>query len=418
VKLIFLNRYFHPDISATSQMLSSLAFHLAAEGAEVHVITSRQRYDDPAARLPPREALHGVDAHRVWTSRFGRTHMAGRAIDYLTFYLSAALALALLARRGDVVVAKTDPPLIGVPAAVIARVRGARLVNWLQDVFPEVAARTGVRLARGAAGALLRALRNRSLRSAVVNVVIGERMHAELRSIPGLASARFAVIHNWADGAAIVPVAADANPLREAWGLKGRFVVAYSGNMGRVHEFETILGAAGRLRERPGIVFLFIGDGHQRAWIEREATGRNLANVRFQPYQPRQGLGESLGVADLHLTSLQPAMEGLLVPSKVYGILASGRPVLHVGEAAGEVGRILSDARAGFTVATGDPGLLAQRIEALESDPALRAELGANARIAFDALYGQGIAHAQWSRLLQEAGAGTSDRIAQRNATV
>lgn len=404
VKLIFLNRYFHPDISATSQMLSDLAFHLAAQGSEVHVIASRQRYDEPGAQLPAREETGGVFIHRVRTSRYGRGRLPGRAVDYASFYLSASLALAGLARRGDVVIAMTDPPLVGIPAALVARLRGARLVNWLQDVFPEVAARMGVGLARGLPGAVIRALRGWSLRAAAVNVVLGERMRAEVQSLPGLGKARYAVIHNWADGDAIVPAADGANALREEWGLAGKFVVAYSGNMGRVHEFETILGAAERLRDRAGIVFLFIGGGHHRAWIEQEAFGRNLANVHFRPYQPRERLAASLGVADAHLTCLLPSMEGLIVPSKIYGILASGRAALHVGDPRGAIGGILGEARAGFSVPTGDPALLAQRILELESDPALRAELGANARKAFDARYARDIAFGHWARVLELAG--------------
>ena len=331
--------------------------------------------------------------------------MLGRAVDYASFYLSGSLELLRLARRGDVVIAKTDPPLISVPAAFVARLRGARLVNWLQDVFPEVAGRMGVGLARGLTGALIGAVRAWSLRAAAVNVVLGERMRSEVQSLPGLATARFAVVHNWADGDSVVPLAAGANSLRDEWGLAGRFVVAYSGNMGRAHEFETILAAAERLRDHARIVFVFIGGGHHRPWIAQEAFGRDLANVRFQPYQARERLAGSLGVADVHLTCLLPAMEGLIVPSKIYGILASGRATLHVGDPKGEIAGILEQARAGYTVATGDSARLAERIIELESNPARCAELGKNARSAFEAHYPQRIAFGHWERWLREAGA-------------
>ena len=402
VKLIFLNRYFHPDISATSQLLSDLAFGLAAQGREVHVIASRQRYDDPDAQLPAEALTAGVQVHRVRTSRFGRQTLPGRALDYLSFYVSASFALARLAARGDTVIAMTDPPLLSVPAALVARLRGARLVNWLQDVFPEVAARMGVGLARGLPGALLRALRNASLRSAAVNVVLGERMRAEVQSVAGLEPVRLAVVHNWADGEAIVPLPRGAGALRGEWGLGGKFVVAYSGNMGRVHEFATILAAAEKLRAQAGIVFVFIGGGHHRAWIEAEATGRGLANVVFRPYQPAARLTESLGLADVHLTCLLPGMEGLVVPSKVYGILASGRATLHVGDPAGEVAGLLESAQAGYTVATGDAAALAERIVQLAADTARCTALGRNARAAFDARYHRGVALERWAAVLDQ----------------
>ena len=127
MKVVFLNRFFFPDHAATSQLLSDLAFDLADSGYEVHVITSRQRYDDASARLPAESEVKGVRIRRVWTSRFGRGHLSGRAMDYLTFYLTTAWGLWRLIRRGDVVVAKTDPPLISVVAGWVAGYGGARI---------------------------------------------------------------------------------------------------------------------------------------------------------------------------------------------------------------------------------------------------------------------------------------------------
>ena len=175
-KLIFLNRYFSPDESATSQLLSDLAFDLAAAGYRVEIVTSRQRYEDATANLPPRGRDHDVAIYRIWTSRWGRGSLTGRAIDYLTFYISAATWLAFHAHRRDVIIAKTDPPLIGVVAAAIARLKGATLINWLQDLYPEVAEQLKVG-GVGATSGILHRLRNWSLRSARVNVVIGRCIH-------------------------------------------------------------------------------------------------------------------------------------------------------------------------------------------------------------------------------------------------
>jgi len=399
MKLIFVNRYFYPDNSATAQLLSDLAFGLAGRGANVLVITNRQRFDNVDAGLPAHETVHGVQIERVWTSRFGRAPLSARMVDYLSFYLFASLALVVHASRGDIIVAKTDPPLISVPIALIAFLCGARLVNWAQDVYPEVAERKQVPVARGALGAILRALRNLSLRAAVVNVVLGERMARETRKHAG-ARARIEVVHNWADGDAIAPIAPAANPLRPAWDLAGKFVVEYSGNMGQVHEFKTILDAAQRLSDRPEIVFLLIGSGFYRVWIEEEVRARKLANVLFKPYQPREQLSESLGIADMHLISLLPAMEGLVVPSKIYGIMACGRPTLNIGDPAGEVAEILVSAKAGFTVPPGDAEAMAGRILEIASSPGLGSELGANARRAFERRFSHRIAHEHWVRIL------------------
>ena len=287
------------------------------------------------------------------------------------------------------------------PAALVARVRGARLVNWLQDLFPEVAERMGMPI--GIAAGAIRAVRNASLRGAAVNVVLGERMRAKVQA--AVPDARVEVIHNWADGEAIVPIAAGANGLKKEWGLADKFVVAYSGNMGRVHEFETILGAADALREHSRIVFVFIGGGHHRERLANEVKTRSLPNIVFQPYQPQERLSQSLGAADVHLTTLLPAVEGLIVPSKIYGILAAGRPALHVGDPGGEIAAILESAQAGFTIAVGDPALLAKRILEFESTPDLATRYGLNARKAFEENYADRIAFGRWDRLLLRIGA-------------
>jgi len=256
-RIFFVNRYFYPDHSATSQLVSDLVFHLAGRGAAVKVVTGAQVYDDAAARLPRRERVCGVDVRRVWTTRFGRAGLAGRAIDYLTFYLSAGWALLRLLRAGDTVVAKTDPPLISIVAAAAARMRGATLVNWTQDLFPEVAVELRVP-GMATLAPPLRWLRNLSLRVAACNVVIGDGMAMRLQR-QGVGRERIRVIHNWCCAPELRPVPLERVALRNEWGLAGRFVVGYSGNLGRAHELDTILEAARLLAPESGIAFLFIG---------------------------------------------------------------------------------------------------------------------------------------------------------------
>src|SRR3954464_7677787 len=173
--VLFVNLFFHPDHSATSQMLSDVSFHLAERGWTVEVVTSRQRYDDARATLPARETVCGVSVRRVWSTRFGRGFLPGRAIDYATFYVSAFFALLRVARCDSTIVALTDPPLISVVAALAAMLRGAKLVNWTQDLFPEVAEALGMRALR-----ILRRARDWSLRRAHANVALGETMAARL----------------------------------------------------------------------------------------------------------------------------------------------------------------------------------------------------------------------------------------------
>jgi glycosyltransferase involved in cell wall biosynthesis len=417
VKLIFINRFFHPDHSATSQMLSDLAFALAREGHEVGVITSRQLYDTPSAKLAHREFVDGVAVTRVWASRFGRSILLGRAFDYLTFYLTSAWALWRTTRHGDVVIAKTDPPMLSLIARPITRIRGAYLINWLQDIFPEVARALGV--GNNSLGRLIfplvQKLRDRSLKAARRNVVLGHRM-AQRVSALGVADGQIEIIANWADGTLIEPLECEANPLREEWVKPQRFVVAYSGNLGRAHDIATILDAiavtenvAKEVSNGPSsndtsgsaVLWLFIGGGAQYQSLATEAKLRGLKSIAFKPYQPRERLAESLSCADVHLISLRPELEGLIVPSKFYGIAAAGRPTIFVGSSDGEIAGLLKLHDCGITIEQGDGAALARAILNLEANPLRCREMGANARRIFEAEFDKTIAIARWQSLLK-----------------
>ena len=385
MRLVLVNRYFHPDLSPTGRLAAQLAFAAAAAGHEVSVFCSRQRYEDSRAVLPAEELAAGVRIRRVWSTRFGRGGLAGRAFDYLSFHVSVGLALLRDLQRGDTVVAMTDPPLLSVTVALAALLRGARLVNWLQDVFPEAAVRSGFRLLAGPVGTACRVLRNWSLRGAVANVVLGTRMADVVqRAAP---TAKVTVIPNWADGAEIRPQPPAAGD---------GFVVGYAGNLGRVHDVETFLDAAGRLAAQPGIRFRFTGGGHHFARV-RDC---GLANVTVQDYVPGEQLAASLAACDVHLVSLRPEFEGLVVPSKFYSIAAAGRPMVFVGDPDGEIAQMISTHRLGLTVAAGDGEGLAAALRRLREEVQERRAMGARARQVFEREWDAPVALARWRDLL------------------
>jgi glycosyltransferase involved in cell wall biosynthesis len=376
-KVIFVNRYFFPDESATSQMLSDLSFGLARGGVSVHVLCSRQRYNEARAGLAPLETINGVTVHRVWTTCFGRDRLGGRAVDYLTFYLSSAWTLLKVLNRGDTVVAKTDPPLISIVAMAAAKVKGARLMNWLQDIFPEVASQLGNNPLPQWMDAFVRKVRDSTLRAAAMNIVLGERMR-EFLERRGIPKAKICVIENWADSDGRPPKTAAKSALRAAFGLTEKFVVGYSGNLGRAHEFDTLLDAASLLNHDGDIVFLMIGGGAGMLALRQAVIRRGLDNFQFLPYQSRASLLDSLAAADVHWVSLLPALEGLIVPSKVYGIFASARPVIFIGDQDGEIPRLIGPAQAGVTVAVGDARELARQIVEFKTDSGRRESMGGN----------------------------------------
>ena len=347
--IIAVNRFYAPDHSATSQLLTDLAEHLVAQGEQVTIITSRLIYDDPNQRLSSRETINGVNVRRIWTSGFGRTHLLGRAVDYLSFYASAIFAMLAEVRRGDVLLAKTDPPMISVPVAIVARLKGARLVNWCQDLFPEIAAALDMRWAKGLVGKSLQLIRNWSLRQARFNVVLCDEMRSKLLG-EGIDSNRIKIVHNWCERS-IKPYPPNKH---------SNFVVGYSGNLGRAHCAEAILDLVQRCaadRQLCHLHWRFTGGGGGWEFLKRSLPKELADRVEFQSYRPRSELGRSLASCDLHLITLDPRCEGLIMPSKLYGILAVNRRVIFLGSPKSAVARIIVERGCGINLPSNHPHL-------------------------------------------------------------
>lgn len=283
--------------------------------------------------------------------------------------------------KPDVVVGLTTPPILGALAVLVGRLRGARSVYWAMDVHPDVAFALGILSRAGLAGRALSALSGWTVRSADLVVVLGETMAGLLER---RGARRIAVVHNWADESTIRPLPVDESAYRAARGWGSRFVVLYSGNMGLAHDFDTVLAAAERLETRTDITFAFVGDGPRRKEVERAATARDLKNVEFHSAVPRLALGDGLAAGDIHLVTLRPEVPGLLVPSKIYGILAAGRPTLYVGPPVGEVHDIVVSAGCGTAVSNDDVEALASSIAGYVDDLARRAREGLAARSFFE----------------------------------
>jgi colanic acid biosynthesis glycosyl transferase WcaI len=231
-------------------------------------------------------------------------------------------------------------------------------------------------------------------------VTLGEEM-ARTVAQSGAPAERIETIPNWAPRELHTPASAEAiATCRERWGLADKFVVAYSGNLGRVHEFATILQSAALLRDRTGVIFLFIGQGARFDEVSAAARDRGLANVRLLPPEPRETVAASLAAADAHLVTLRPEYSSLVFPSKLAGALAASRPVLFVGPVTGEIGLLLERNECGAAVAPGDGSRLANQITRWQADPALRSRLGGNARTAYERHFTSAAALARWDERL------------------
>lgn len=375
LRVCFFNRSYWPDTGATGQLLTELAEDLVSiHGMEVTVVTGTPL---SAAGAAAREIRNGVRVVRARGTTFRAGRFAGRAANYITYFLSA-LWLGLRLPRQDVTVALTDPPIIGL-AALAARPRRG-MVFLCQDVFPEVAS-VLEDFQSPVVNALLARVNRFLVARAARTIALGETMARRLVEGKGADPARVSVIHNWADTTAIVP-SPKMNPFARAHGLDRKFVVLHAGNLGMSQNLDTAIEAAALLRDRPDILLLFIGGGNRQAALEAAVAAQRLDNVRFLPFQPRDQLRWTYAASDLCLVSLKPGLAGYIVPSKLYPILAAGRPYLAAVEASSEVADLTARHGCGVVVPPGDAAALASAISRLSGDRAQLAAMGSRARDA------------------------------------
>ncbi len=381
MQMLFINRFFHPDQSATAQLLTDLAVGLATHGIGVTVLTGRLGYLGGVTTLPNEEQYQGVTVRRVWSTRFGRLSPLGRLLDYLSFYLSSAWT-AGLAKGVDCLVVLSDPPMLSVLAALLGRLKRWKTICWLQDVFPEIAVRAGL-LQEGLLTRLLRWAAQWSLGMSDRVIVVGRCMERRLLAV-GLQPDRVVLISNWADGNHLIPVAPGENWFRKQQELEGKVAIMYSGNLGVVHETESLIPVIRRLSAMPEVCVLFVGEGQGKTRLEDWVCTERLENVRFVGYQAKEHLRYSLSAGDIHLVTLRAEMEGLSVPSKVYGIMAVGRPVVFIGPEKSEVAALVRDAGCGEVFAPGESEKAAQAILDLARDCHRRERLGLAGRRYFE----------------------------------
>jgi hypothetical protein len=334
-----MNQFFWPDAAATSQLLTDLANEMAARGHDVHVICADGGYAVASGDFRP-----AVSIHRVKAAPFSRGNI-GRMLSYLSFYVGAAMS-GLRLPRPDMVLTLTTPPLLPLLGTLIKTLRGARHYIWEMDVYPDVAISLGYIKAGGLVDRCVGAMADFSRKQADGILALGQCMKDRLVR-RGIAAERIFIAENWADSEAITPVPAAAEK-------DGKLALLYSGNLGLAHDIATIAGAMVALRESDRFSFIFIGGGARRAELQSFCERAQLTSVSFGPYVQRTNLGESLGIGDIGLVTQQEACCGAVVPSKVYGLLAAGRPVLFIGPADATPAAIIRQHGCGWHIRDGD----------------------------------------------------------------
>jgi colanic acid biosynthesis glycosyl transferase WcaI len=370
--LLVLNQYYAPGVEATAHLLTELCEALA-QAYDVTVITGRLLGHESE---PDYECRNGVEVIRVHSTAFDRSGIFQRAVNYFT-YLGRALRRGLVARRPDLVLCMTDPPMVGDVGYIVSRRFRVPLVVVSQDVFPEIAVHVR-RLRNPLLVWVLDVLVRFHLRRADRVVAIGETMRRRLEA-KGVRHERIRVIPNWVDTNAIAP-----QPRENAWGhshgLDGRFVVMHSGNIGHAQDLETLVRAAKDLDDVEELSVVLVGLGPRRAHHERLAAQIGARRVRFLDHQPRALLPQSLSSADVHFVGLGRGLSGYVVPSRLYGILAAGRPVLVGADDDSETAALVREVGCGVVVPPGEPDLVAQAIREMLGGEYDLADMGRRAR--------------------------------------
>jgi len=340
-RLLFLNRSFWPDNEATGQLLTQLCEDLVQD-FDVDVICGHPLHGEKI-----KEETHpfgpSLNIHRVNHTRFAKGSIVGRLTNLLTFTVCAYRKMKQIPIP-DVVITETDPFFLALLGRKLQKRTGCRFIAYLQDIYPDVA----VALGKTREGYLIKKLRHllfNCYKNADRVIVLSNDMKQTCKQ-HGVPESSLRVLPNWTDTTNIVPIKQN-NTFRMINGWNDRFLVMYSGNLGLAHELNALIDAAELLKVNDTIHFVIIGEGVQKKSIFERVAKSNLTNITIMGKQPYEKLAESLSAADVHFVSLKSGVESCLFPSKVYGILASGTPLLVLASKKSELAQFIEQEQLG-----------------------------------------------------------------------
>ena len=380
-----LSQYFYPDVASTGQLLTELSLGLAGKDIVVEVITAKPTY---AGKLhaPKKEAYNGINIRRLKTTRFNKNTKGGQIFNSISFFARTFFYLLFKSNKKPLMLV-SNPPFLPFMGYLLYKLRGINYVILVHDVFPEKAIKLNYIPNKGFTAWAWTLLDKKSLQKTSGIIAISESMKSNIEN--KLVKYNFktqkdiTVIHNWADAEFIKPIDNDENTFIKENSLGGKFIIQYSGNIGASYELEVLVEAARSITDSD-VLFLFIGDGVKKKKLSAMAENYSLKNVMFLPYQKRTMLPHSLTAASISIITYEKEMEGLLMPSKLYTTLASGKPVISFCTEDSEVGKIICHASCGFSINPDNVKELLEKISFLRNNPEERDRMGKNARKYFE----------------------------------
>ncbi|NBV42228.1 glycosyltransferase WbuB [bacterium] len=400
-KLLIFCQLFYPELVSTGLTVTELAEALTDRGVAVSVVCGPPTIMDQTSYLPRVIDYRGIHIERVKGTRYPKLSFWGKLVNHLTFAFGVARYLISRPINSPILVI-TNPPFLGFVCALVSLVKRIKFIYLVFDVYPETAVQAGVLSETGTLTRLWNWANQLVYRRAAKIVVIGRCMAERVGS--GLSEKdrqKITKIHVWSDDANIVTGKSGAEKkFREKWGLGDRLVIGYSGNLGRFHELNSLIAAACILKDRDDIQFVIVGEGHQKADLESEARRNGLKNVQFHTYVEREDLGQLLASFDVGVVTLKSGQEGLSVPSKTFGLMAAGLPILGIVPEASEIARIIHEHACGWVIKPGDVNEIVEKICFAAGHRDRLAELGQNSQSAVAAHYTLGAAADAYVKLI------------------
>ena len=419
LKVVILNQYYAPDVASTGHLLHELASELVGQGFSVQVLTSRPSYGPPETWVdcPMKENLDGVEVRRLWTTRFSKDNLLGRAINYITFMGQLFLRVLFTTRKDTVYLYTTNPPFLAFIGAVVSVVRRHRYVMLLHDAYPQIAVWVGTIRRRGIAERVWHWVNRVSYGRSQQAIVLCQKARRLVCDTYDKPEAKVHVVPNWADGEILRTKPKPQSEFAAEHNLLDYFTVMYSGNLGLYYEFETILDAAERLVDAP-FRLVFIGAGGKKNWIKDQIIARELTNTLLLPYQPYDRLPDSMSSCDASLVSIAEGIEGISFPSKLYTSLAVGRPIMALSESDSELRDLIETHRVGMWCELGDADRMEKNIRALMADPGMSDRMGYRARRLFERLFTKERCAARYAEVLRASHPFIDDETTPQNVSI
>lgn len=401
MKILIITELYYPEQNATGHFLTGIAEALVDENGSVSVLCAQPCYNQRGIKAPWTEEHHGVSIRRCRSTTFDPKKTFGRLLNFATTSLSIGWRSLLQIKRGDKVLVVTNPPLLPFLVRFACWLKGARFILLVHDVYPDVFVPLGLIKSTHPLYRLMSWVNGKLYASADAVVALGRDM-SRLVQEKSKGKANVFVIPNWGDVVVITPTSKAENALLQELNLADQFIVHYSGNHGRTHDLLSLVEAANLLKDESDIHFLFIGEGSGKAEAVARAEALGLSNVTFRTFVDRSELNTSLNASDVSVVAFKKGMAGISIPSRLYNLMAAGKPILAVVDEDSEVAEVIREAGVGVTVPPESPQELAAQILHLKNDPQMLARMGGNSRKEAEASYSYPVIQQQYRKLFEE----------------